>query len=233
MKDRTDHSQPNPWLKFTEETGGQVVVERTGWFISKRTKTKVDVPMGKHTMTLSSDCNSVHYPWLSTGFFYTRVFYLAGSGGVFFGAGDITCMTVPYRSPKALTFTVYKKRENRLPKLFRSRYVETGDPVFDNDLRIKGSDIGLAEQLFSHAELREMVSSCLGRRHASEYITKGLFLYHRASHHGWAWMESTIVNQIGHETLNELRLVYQGELDDTELLLRFHQLLTKTLESLA
>lgn len=223
MKDTTDASQCNPWLKFTEETGGQVVVERTGWFIFKSTKTKVVVPMGRHVMTLSTGWNGGD-PWGVE----TMSFNVQGDGDYI-----TTCMTVPYRSPKALTFTVYKKRENWLPKLFRSRYVETGDPVFDNDLRIKGSDIGLAEQLFSHAELREMVSSCLGRRHASEYITKGLFLYHRASHHGWAWMESTIVNQIGHETLNELRLVYQGELDDTELLLRFHQLLTKTLESLA
>ena len=225
MKDVNPDSPPHPWDDFREETGGQVVVERTGWFIFKSTKTTLDVPMGKHTMTLSSsDSDSVNSPWWGE----TESFSGEGDGGYI-----ITCMTVPYRSPKALTFKVYKKRENWFPKIFRSPYVKTGDPVFDNNLRIKGRDIELTEQLFSHAELRKMVSGCLGRQHVSSYIIKRRFLYHRASHHGWAWMESTIVKHIGDETLNELRLVYHGELEDTELLLPFHQLLTKTIESLS
>ena len=224
MKDRTDKSQLNPWLKFAEETGGQVVVE-PGWFIFKTPKTKVVVPMGNQTMTLSTDWNErVGSPW---GWETVTLVMIGGDGEY-----PITCMTVPYRSPKALTFKVYTKRES---KWLSKPYVQPGDLAFDNDMRIegKGRDIELIQQLFSHAELGNMVSRCLGRQHASSYITKKWYGYHRASNHGWAWMESTIVKHIGDETLNELRLVYQGEVEDTELLLRFHQLLTKTMESLS
>ena len=199
------------------------MVERTGWFIFKRTKTKVDAPIGTHTVTLSSSNPNSAPPWSSTEFY-------SGDGD---GGYSVTCMTVPYRSSNGITFKVYKSKQSAwMRRLFPSQGIKVV-PAFDNGLMVKGSNAELVNRLFSYPELRQMLSGCLGCQHASSWIIKTFWMSHYASNHGWAWMESTIVKHIGDETLNELQLVYEGTLEDTELLLRFHQLLTKTMESLS
>lgn len=224
-KGLTNDPHLNPWRIFTEETGGKIMEERKGWFIFREKIHWLDVPIGNHTMSLSYGySNSTKSPWMESHFISgenSDINYI------------ITCMTIPYRTSKALTFKVHKKRGiSMVPKLFRSKFVKTGDPVFDNTMIIKTSDVLLAEQLFSNTELRTMVSKYLGRQYASPWILKNIFYFHRASNHGWAWLESIKDKKNKDGKVNKLRLIYSGRLEDGKLLRQFYQMLIRMMEAL-
>jgi len=70
-----------------------------------------------------------------------------------------TRMRAPYVNPGAFRFTIYRKSVfSGLGKIFGMQDIEVGDPAFDHDFIIKGTDEAVVRRLFRNARLRQLLS---------------------------------------------------------------------------
>ena len=71
-----------------------------------------------------------------------------------------TRMRAPYVNPDGFRFRVYRRGMfSGLGKLFGMQDVEVGQPAFDKDFIIKGTDEGKLRQLFANARIRALIDS--------------------------------------------------------------------------
>lgn len=69
-----------------------------------------------------------------------------------------TRMRAPYVNPEGFRFTIYRRGVlSDIGKFFGMQDVEVGDPAFDHDFIVKGTDEGRLRSLFSSVALRELV----------------------------------------------------------------------------
>ena len=119
------------WRRLSEELGGRYV---EGGFCRNE---RVDVAHGEWTLTLDTFA-------VSTGkviIVYTR-------------------MRAPYVNPEGFRFSIYRSGAfSELGKFFGMQDVEVGDPAFDRDFIIKGTDEGRLRSLLSSAALRDLLQN--------------------------------------------------------------------------
>lgn len=124
-------SQGEIWRRLSEELGGRYV---EGGFCRNA---RVDVTHGEWTLTLDTFA-------VSTGkvvIVYTR-------------------MRAPYVNPEGFRFTIYRRGAfSDIGKFFGMQDVDVGDPAFDHDFIVKGTDEGRLRSLFSSPALRDLLQN--------------------------------------------------------------------------
>ena len=117
------------WRKLSDDLRARYV--DGGWSRSDR----VEVTHGDWTLTLDTYT-------VSTG--KTTVVY--------------TRMRAPYVNPEEFRFTIYRRGFfSDIGKTFGMQDVEVGDPAFDQDFIVKGTDDARLRSLFSSPRLRELI----------------------------------------------------------------------------
>lgn len=117
------------WRRLSEELGGRYV---EGGFCRD---TRVEVAHGEWTVTLDT--------------------YTASTGSV---TVVYTRMRAPYVNPEGFRFTIYRRGVfSDIGKFFGMQDVEVGDPAFDRDFIIRGTDEARLRSLFSSPALRELL----------------------------------------------------------------------------
>jgi hypothetical protein len=146
---------------------------------------------------------------------------------------EATGMIARYRSPNRLQFRIFKAGFfERLFRRLAGRPVEIGDPQFDRTFLVTGSDSELVGRLFSNTSIGYQVSTLLGTKRSSSWIHFGFFTSYYNPARGWASLESKEVAAHSGTTVNELRYVYEGTIDDVALLRQVHHLLHEILQEL-
>jgi hypothetical protein len=119
------------WRQLSQEMGGRFV---EGGFTKAD---KVQVTHGEWTVTL--DTFAVH----------------TGKVVIVF-----TRMRAPYVNPDGFRFRVYRRGVfSDIGKAFGMQDVEVGQPGFDEDFVIKGTDEGRLRQLFANPKIRELIEA--------------------------------------------------------------------------
>ncbi len=122
-------SREEIWRKLSDDLRARYV--DGGWSRSDR----VEVTHGDWTLTLDTYT-------VSTG--KTTVVY--------------TRMRAPYVNPEEFRFTIYRRGFfSDIGKTFGMQDVEVGDPAFDQDFIVKGTDDARLRSLFSSPRLRELI----------------------------------------------------------------------------
>lgn len=122
-------SREEIWRKLSDDLRARYV--DGGWSRSDR----VEVTHGDWTLTLDTYT-------VSTG--KTTVVY--------------TRMRAPYVNPEEFRFTIYRRGFfSDIGKTFGMQDVEVGDPAFDQDFIVKGTDEARLRSLFSSPRLRELI----------------------------------------------------------------------------
>lgn len=122
-------SREEIWRKLSDDLRARYV--DGGWSRSDR----VEVTHGDWTLTLDTYT-------VSTG--KTTVVY--------------TRMRAPYVNPEKFRFTIYRRGFfSDIGKTFGMQDVEVGDPAFDQDFIVKGTDDARLRSLFSSPRLRELI----------------------------------------------------------------------------
>ena len=122
-------SREEIWRKLSDDLRARYV--DGGWSRSDR----VEVTHGDWTLTLDTYT-------VSTG--KTTVVY--------------TRMRAPYVNPEEFRFTIYRRGFfSDIGKTFGKQDVEVGDPAFDQDFIVKGTDDARLRSLFSSPRLRELI----------------------------------------------------------------------------
>lgn len=124
-------SQAEIWQQLATETGADFTL---GGFLRPG---KVEIKVREWTLTL--DTYTVSTGKSSTT--YTR-------------------LRAPYVNQDGFAFTIYRKSIfSGLGKALGMQDIEIGDPVFDEEFVIKGTDEARVRALFAHAQLRDMIAA--------------------------------------------------------------------------
>jgi hypothetical protein len=77
-----------------------------------------------------------------------------------YGRSHATLMRAPYVNPNGFRFWVYRKQIfSELGKMLGMQDVDVGQPEFDRDFIIQGTDETKLRQLFANARIRELISA--------------------------------------------------------------------------
>lgn len=178
-------SRSEVWNQVAEQIGGQF--DKGGFWNG----TAVRVRHGEWTVTLDSYA-------VSTGK-TTMVF---------------TRLRAPYVNPEGFRFTIYRRSIfSDLGKFMGMDDVEIGEPQFDKDFIIKGTDPEKLRQLFASAKLRELVEK-QPRIHLKVQ-----------DHEGWFGPEFP-------PDTDELRFAVPGIIKDPERLRALFELFAEVLDQL-
>ena len=125
-----------------------------------------------------------------------------------------TRMRAPYVNPNSFRFTIYRKGIfSDIGKWFGMQDIEVGDPEFDRDFIIKGTDESLVRELLSHQKLRELIA----RQREIHFTVKD----------DEGWFGPTFPDGV-----DELQFIVVGIIKDVERLKRLYDLFAETLDEL-
>jgi len=125
-----------------------------------------------------------------------------------------TRMRAPYVNPAGFRFTVYRKGLfSGVGKLLGMQDIEIGDPQFDHDFIIKGTDESIVRQLFSSLKLRELITA----QRDIQFSVK--------DDEGWFGPKFP-------EGVDELYFVAHGVIKDIDRLKQLYELFAETLDQL-
>jgi hypothetical protein len=125
-----------------------------------------------------------------------------------------TRMRAPYVNPGGFRFTIYRRSLfSNVAKWFGMQDVEIGDPPFDDDFIIKGTDEGPLRSLLSSPRIRELIA----RQKDIHFTVKD----------DEGWFGPTFP-----EGVDELYFQVVGVIKDVERLKLLYELFTETLEEL-
>ena len=125
-----------------------------------------------------------------------------------------TRMRAPYVNPNSFRFTIYRKGIfSDIGKWFGMQDIEVGDPEFDRDFIIKGTDESLVRELLSHPKLRDLIA----RQREIHFTVKD----------DEGWFGTTFP-----EGVDELRFEVAGVIKDIERLKLLYELFAETLDQL-
>jgi hypothetical protein len=125
-----------------------------------------------------------------------------------------TRMRAPYVNPAGFRFTVYRKGLfSGVGKLLGMQDIEIGDPQFDHDFIIKGTDESIVRQLFSSPKLRELITA----QRDIQFSVK--------DDEGWFGPKFP-------EGVDELYFVAHGVIKDIDRLKQLYELFAETLDQL-
>lgn len=117
------------WRQLCDQIGGEYV--KGGFWKAD----KLLVTVGPWTITLDT--------------------YTVSSGN---SSTTYTRMRAPYVNADGFRFTIYRKSIfSGLGKLFGMQDIEIGEPLFDDEFIVKGSDESRVRELFANARLRELI----------------------------------------------------------------------------
>ncbi len=89
--------------------------------------------------------------------FYTET--VSTGGGTYTSSGTVTRIRAPYVSEHSFRFHVYREglfsRWGKALKIIRD--IEAGDPEFDREFIIKGSDESKVRALFANKQIRQLI----------------------------------------------------------------------------
>ena len=125
-----------------------------------------------------------------------------------------TRMRAPYVNPDGFRFRVYRSGVfSDIGKVFGMQDVEVGQPGFDEDFVIKGTDEGRLRQLFANPKIRELIEA----QKDIDFSVKD----------DEGWFGPTFP-----EGVDELSFTVAGVIQDIERLKRMYELFAETLEEL-
>ena len=125
-----------------------------------------------------------------------------------------TRMRAPYVNPDGFRFRVYRRGVfSDIGKAFGMQDVEVGQPGFDEDFIIKGTDEGKLRQLFANPKIRELIAT----QKDIDFSVKD----------DEGWFGPTFP-----EGVDELSFTVGGVIQDIERLKRLYELFAETLEEL-
>jgi hypothetical protein len=173
------------WRQLSQEVGGRFV---EGGFTKAD---KVQVTHGEWTVTL--DNFAVHTGKVTI--VYTR-------------------MRAPYVNPDGFRFRVYRRGVfSDIGKALGMQDVEVGQPGFDEDFIIKGTDEGKLRQLFANPKIRELIDA----QKDIDFSVKD----------DEGWFGATFP-----EGVDELLFQVGGVITDIDRLKRLYELFAETLDEL-
>ena len=178
-------SRKEVWQQLSREMGARFV---EGGFAKAD---KVQVTHGEWTVTL--DTYAVHTG--KTTIVFTR-------------------MRAPYVNPDGFRFRVHRRGFfSDIGKALGMQDVEVGQPAFDEDFIIKGTDEGKLRQLFANPKIRDLIDS----QKNIEFSVKD----------DEGWFGPTFPDGV-----DELSFAVAGIIKDVERLKRLYELFAETLEEL-
>jgi hypothetical protein len=178
-------SRKEVWQQLSREMGARFV---EGGFAKAD---KVQVTHGEWTVTL--DTYAVHTG--KTTIVFTR-------------------MRAPYVNPDGFRFRVHRRGFfSDIGKALGMQDVEVGQPAFDEDFIIKGTDEGKLRQLFANPKIRDLIDS----QKDIDFSVKD----------DEGWFGPTFP-----EGVDELSFAVAGIIKDVERLKRLYELFAETLEEL-
>jgi len=125
-----------------------------------------------------------------------------------------TRMRAPYINPSGFRFTIYRRGIfSNIGKMFGMQDVEVGDPPFDDDFIIKGTDEPQLRSLLSNPRIRDLIS----RQKDVHFTVKD----------DEGWFGPTFP-----EGVDELYFHVVGIIKDAERLKLLYELFSETLEEL-
>jgi hypothetical protein len=125
-----------------------------------------------------------------------------------------TRMRAPYVNPNGFRFTIYRKGFfSDIGKWFGMQDIEVGDPSFDQDFIIKGTDESQVRALLSHQKIRDLIA----RQREIHFSVK--------DDEGWFGARFT-------EGVDELCFAVAGVIKDVERLKLLYELFAETLDQL-
>lgn len=178
-------SQKEIWRQLSEDIQGQFV-EGGFW-----KRDKVEASHGPWTVTLDK--------------------YVVSTGKV---TVVYTRMRAPYVNPDGFRFRVYRRGIfSNLGKRLGMQDVEIGDPEFDRDFIIKGTDEGKLRQLFANPRIRALIEA----QKDIDFSVKD----------DEGWFGATFP-----EGVDELAFMVVGVIKDIERLKQLYELFGETLDEL-
>jgi len=138
---------------------------------------------------------------------------------VAYGRAQATRMRAPYVNPDGFRFKVYRKQIfSELGKMLGMQDVEVGQPDFDRDFVIQGTDEGKLRRLFGNARIRELIAAQPGV-HFTVNEAPGIFT-------------RDLFAEVPPEDVNTLDFLTGGVIKDKERLRLLFDLFAETLDEL-
>jgi hypothetical protein len=138
---------------------------------------------------------------------------------VAYGKARATRLRAPYVNPDGFRFTVYRKEIfSELGKMLGMQDVDVGQPDFDRDFVIQGTDEAKLRRLFANARIRELITA-QPRIHFTVKEAAGIFT-------------RDLFAEVPPENVSALEFLIIGVLKDKERLRVLFDLFAETLEEL-
>ena len=138
---------------------------------------------------------------------------------ILYGKTSATLLRAPYVNPDGFRFKVYRKQIfSELGKMLGMQDVEVGQPDFDRDFVIQGTDEGKLRRLFGNARIRELIAAQPGV-HFTVNEAPGIFT-------------RDLFAEVPPEDVNTLDFLVLGVLKDKERLRLLFDLFAETLDEL-
>jgi len=138
---------------------------------------------------------------------------------VAYGRSQATRLRAPYVNPDSFRFTVYRKEIfSELGKMLGMQNVDIGQPDFDRDFIIQGTDEAKLRRLFANARIRELIAA-QPRIHFAVKEAPGIFT-------------RDLFAEVPPENVNALEFLIIGVIKDKERLRLLFDLFAETLDEL-
>ena len=138
---------------------------------------------------------------------------------VTYGKTQATRLRAPYVNPDGFRFTVYRKEIfSELGKMLGMQDVDVGQPDFDRDFVIQGTDEAKLRRLFANARIRELIAA-QPQIHFSVKEAPGIFT-------------RDLFADVQPENVNALEFLTVGIIRDKERLRLLFDLFAETLDEL-
>ena len=138
---------------------------------------------------------------------------------VAYGKAQATRLRAPYVNPEGFRFKVYRKEIfSELGKMLGMQDVEVGQPDFDRDFVIQGTDEAKLRRLFANARIRELIAA-QPRIHFMVTEASGIFT-------------RDLFAEVPPHNVNALEFLTLGVIRDKERLRLLFDLFAETLDEL-